>query len=199
MSGPPGGGVFVDSNVFYSRTQRDWLGLMHTRPDHLPPFAVRWTEDVLADVIHHLRKQRPNAPGAAMAAIRDRIAATFETGRVTDFVIDGSYRGPDPHDAHVHAAAVACRAAYLLTNNTSDFPEDASDPLPYEVIQPDDFFVLVDDANPELVAECVEEQIRYWARHSPGDIDLVGPLERAVCPAFAARVRTHLQRRALRR
>ena len=134
-----------------------------------------------------------------MAAIRDRIAATFETGRVTDFIIDGSYRGPDPDDAHVHAAAIACRAAYLLTNNTKDFPEDASDPLPYEVIRPDDFFAVVDDANPELVAECVEEQIRYWARRSPSDIDLIDPLEQAACPAFAARLRTHLQSRAFSR
>ena len=172
---------------------------MHTRPDHLPPFAVRWSEDVLADVIHHLRKQMPNAPGATMAAIRDRIAATFETGRVSDYVIDGTYRGPDPDDAHVHAAAVACRAAYLLTNNTKDFPEDASDPLPYEVIRPEDLFILVDDTNPDLVGECVEEQIRYWSRRSPCEVDLVGPLRRANCPGFADRVMAHLQRRALRR
>ena len=31
-------------------------------------------------------------------------------GHVRDYEIDGSYRGADKHDAHVHAAAVACRA-----------------------------------------------------------------------------------------
>lgn len=186
----------MDSNVLYSRTQRDWLGLLHTRPGLEPPFVVRWSEDVLADVIHHLRKSKPNVSGASMAALRDRIAGTFETGRVTDFVIDGSYLGPDPNDAHVHAAAIACKAAYLLTNNVKDFPEDPDRPLTYEFIRPDDFFMLVDDARPELVAACVEEQIRYWAKSCPDNIDLPGPLQRADCPGFAERVKRHILRRA---
>ncbi len=190
--------VFVDSNVLYSRTQRDWLGLLYSNPTPQAHFRVHWSEDVLADVIHHLRKNKPDLSGRAIAHVRDRVATTFEVGRVADYDIDGSYRGGDPHDAHIHAAATACRADYLLTNNVKDFPDGPNDPLPYEVIRPDDFFVLVDDAYSDLVAACVEEQIRYWSQRPTDQVDLLGPLQKANCPAFAERVRAHLQRRAFR-
>jgi len=38
--------VFVDANVRYSRTLRDWLGMLYTTPD-TPPFVVHWSEDFL--------------------------------------------------------------------------------------------------------------------------------------------------------
>lgn len=50
--------IFVDSNVWYSRTLRDWLGMLYVTPE-APPFHVRWTEDVLAELLYHLRKQHP--------------------------------------------------------------------------------------------------------------------------------------------
>lgn len=34
--------VFVDANVWYSRTLRDWLGMLYTTPD-TPPFVVCWS------------------------------------------------------------------------------------------------------------------------------------------------------------
>lgn len=119
-------------------------------------------------------------------------------GYVADFVIDGSYPGNDPKDAHVHAAALACRAQYLVTNNLSDFPDEESDDLPYEVYRPDDFFVLIDEAAPALVASCVDRQIQYWTKRQD-DVEIVEALTRANCPQFAERVVSHLRRRALRR
>lgn len=47
--------VFVDANVHFSRTRRDWIGLLSTTPDD-PPFHVYWTEDIVAEVIRNLRK-----------------------------------------------------------------------------------------------------------------------------------------------
>lgn len=179
--------VFVDSNVLFSRTLRDWLGLLYTAGD-APPFVVCWSEDVLADTIHHLRKRHPEWDGRQTSKVRDLIAGTFEIGRVTDYVVDGSYLGSDPDDAHVHAAAVACRADILLTCNVSDFPEcDA-----YEVMSPADFFILVDDSIPGLVRAVSHDQARYWVVRA-GECDLPGTLRAASAPHFAERVRVHLQ------
>jgi predicted nucleic acid-binding protein len=191
------GRVFLDANVLYSRTVRDWLGLLYIDEVFEPPFHAFWSEDVLAEAMYHLRQNNPTWDGAKVALVRDRIAGTFEDGRVTDFVVDGSYRGPDHKDAHVHAACVACRADYLLTENRRDFPQDLADEVPYEVLTPDEFLQLIDDASPWLVDRAVQKQIAYWARKTD-DVDLGGSLRRANCPGFAARVIGHLQEQALR-
>lgn len=181
--------VFIDANVWYSRTRRDWLGLLYVLPE-VPPFQVYWTEDVLAEVLHSLRKAHPDWDGGRLTGIRDQLAGTFEAGRVDDFVIDGTYRGRDPHDAHVHAAALACRAEMLVTCNILDFQWDENDSL-YDVIHPDDFLVLVDDVVPGLVMEVAERMNKYWFERR-GESHLPRQLRRAECPQFAERVRQHL-------
>lgn len=143
--------VFVDANVWFSRTLRDWLGMLYTTPE-VAPFEVKWTEDVLAEVLYHLRRRHPDWDGGRITGIRDRIARTFEVGRVDNFQLCDDYLGKDPFDAHVHAAALACQADLLLTTNAADFAWDDNE-SPYEVVSPDEFLVLVDDAAPELVAE----------------------------------------------
>lgn len=184
--------VFVDSNVFYSKALCDWLGLLYVTGE-TSPFIVHWTEDVLADTIHHLRKRHPDWDGRRTSQIRDRIAGTFEIGRVADYVVDVSYRGRDPHDAHVHAAALACSADILLTCNDKDFAWESDDASqPYEVMTPDEFFLLIDDSMPELVCRVAHEQARYWVARA-GEADLPAQLRVAGAPAFAERVRRHLQ------
>lgn len=184
--------------MLYSRTVRDWLGLLYTDEVIEPPFQVFWSEDVLGEAIYQLRRKHPLWDGAKITLVRDRIAKTFETGRVDDFTVDGSYPGSDPHDAHVHAACVACRADYLLTENVRDFPSGVAHQLSYEVLTPDEFFQLVDDDCPQLVDHAVTKQIDYWGRRTE-DVDLVGSLKRANCPGFADRVLEHLRQQALRR
>lgn len=183
-------GVFVDSNVLYSRTLRDWLALLYLNP-HVEVFRVFWSEEVLADVIHHLRKDHPDWSGVKISAIRDRLTEVFEDGRVKDIDVDGTYQGSDPDDAHIHAAAVACRADILLTANVSDFVTAKDDTLlPYDVMTPDEFFVWVDDVAPLAVRGVTKEQRDYWfGQH--GEVHLPRSLCRAGAPEFAERVRLH--------
>lgn len=182
--------VFVDANVLYSRTLRDWLGLLYTLPDE-PPFVVFWSEDVLAEVIHHLRRRHPEWAGSRIARIRDLIAGTFEIGRVTDFSVDGDYSGSDPGDAHVHAAAVACRADILLTCNVTDFAAPDKDDSNYEVMHPDEFLVMIDDEDPSLVHRAVLQDLDYWVA-KVGEANPPQRLRSAGAKEFAERVRRHL-------
>jgi predicted nucleic acid-binding protein len=183
--------VLVDSNVFYSRTLRDWVGLLYTLRDD-PVFQVFWTEDILAEVIYHLRRDHPDWDGARISSVRDKIARTFEVGRVVDFVVDGSYQGTDPHDAHVHAAAIACFAHVVLTCNTDDFGAALErDALPYEVMSPDGFFTLIDDLAPDVVAEAAHDDAKYWFART-GQANPPERLRAAGAPDFAERVRRHL-------
>lgn len=179
--------MFVDSNVLYSRTTRDWLGLLYTEGDL---FTVCWSEEILADVIHHLRKDHPTWDGAKIARVHDRIAETFEIGRVAEFTVDGTYQGGDPDDAHVHAAALACQADILLTSNTKHFVWEGSDAY-YDTMTPDEFFVLVDDAVPAVVRSVTCQQSNYWVSRT-NEADLCAKLRGASCPEFAKRVLHHL-------
>ncbi|MFT3861463.1 PIN domain-containing protein [Micropruina sp.] len=181
--------VFVDANVWFSRALRDWIGLLYTTPD-AAPFEVKWTEDVLAEVLYHLRRKHPEWAGSRITGIRDRLAATFEVGRVDDFTLGDDYKGGDPFDAHVHAAAVACRSDILLTTNVADFYWDDNESS-YEVMTPDEFLLLVDDSSPELVVEVTVARCHYWFQLN-GEANLPSKLRAAGCPGFAERVRLHL-------
>lgn len=178
--------VFVDSNVLYSRTLRDWLALLYLEGDL---FQVFWSEDVLAEVIYHLRRDHPEWDGARLTTIHDKIAATFEVGRITDYAVDGRFTGSDRNDAHVDAAARAADADILLTANTGDFLEDP-DGESYEVLAPDDFYCLVDDSAPSIVRRATTRQLLHWLRRS-GESNLPQSLELAGCPEFAERIRRH--------
>ncbi|GLW91587.1 hypothetical protein Aglo03_24030 [Actinokineospora globicatena] len=189
--------VFVDANVLYSRTLRDWLALGQSlSPGEV--YRVYWTEDVLAETLYHLRRDHPDWDGAKIAKLRDRLAAVFADGRVEDFVVDDSYQGADGNDRHVHAAAVACRADVLLTGDKGFVVAGAeADALPYEVYRPDEFFLLVDDIAPRLVAGVTREQTEYYLRVGGGRADLAEKLSGAGCPRFAERVRAHQSRLSL--
>ncbi|KOX12960.1 hypothetical protein ADK67_45040 [Saccharothrix sp. NRRL B-16348] len=174
----------------YSRTLRDWLALLQLSSSG-EVYTVYWTEDVLAETIYRLRRNHPEWNGAKITSIRDRIAGTFEGGRVEDFSVDDSFPGGDGDDRHVHAAAVACRADIVLTAD-SGFTISGREPdsMPYEAYKPDDFFVLVDDSAPALVQLVTREQTMYWIQRSTR-ADLAGQLIAAQCPRFAERVRTY--------
>lgn len=138
-----------------------------------------------------MRKAHPDWPGTKISDLRDRWTTAFEDGRVEHFDIDGTYAGNDPDDAHIHAAALSCRADILLTCNVSDFADPSSQrPLPYDVMDPDEFFVWVDDLAPLAVSTVTRQQRDYWFKRQ-GEVHLPDSLRRAGAPGFAERVRMH--------
>jgi len=63
--------------------------------------------DTCAGDDNRLRREHLSWEGGEIASIRSKTVAALESGRVDDFVVDRSFPG-DPHDRHVHAAAIAC-------------------------------------------------------------------------------------------
>ena len=95
-------------------------------------YTVLWTDDILTECTYHLRKANPRWEGGKISRIRELIEEVFPDGRVRDFVVEGG--ALDEGDQHVHAAAVAGRADFVLTMNVKDFP--GGDECPYEVYTP---------------------------------------------------------------
>jgi len=67
------------------------------------------------------------------AAVPDCLVTGYET-------LEPALELPDPHDRHVLAAAISCKASVIVTYNVRDFPAAALAPHDVDVQHPDDFF-----------------------------------------------------------
>lgn len=158
-------------------------------------FQLCSTNDVLVEVLYHLRKRSPRVGSALLDAHLKQI------GMLIDEVVEvfpghAPFTGSDKGDYHVHAAAIACQADMLLSNNSPADFTDNEDAEPYEIYTVDDFFILVADSNPASILRVTKEQFEYWSEKQGSQ-----PLDRALiaagCPQFAARVRENLRKIAL--
>lgn len=184
--------VLVDANILFSRTLRDWLFQLCLASDR-KVFDLKWTEDIVVEVLYNIRETRPDISGGYIAKIREHIENIMPDGKVTQYQVPGTYQGKDQSDAHVHAAAEACRADILLTENVKDFRlSGLESALPYEVQTADEFFTLVDNSSPSTVREVTLDQVKYFYKKHR-EFDLCAPLTVAGAPSFANRVRGHLQ------
>lgn len=185
-------GVFVDSSVLYSRTLRDWLFLIKLR-SRGGIFTIHCSRDVIAETIARVRDKNPLMPGGQITAIFNKIEENIDDC-VSEYEIERAWGGSDEGDAHVHAAAAASGAEYLLTSDRGflDLAENVKDGLPYEIYAPDTFFAFIETQHPALINEVTREQVQYWCRRPDGQ-NLTEALRAAECPEFAARVLAHLQ------
>lgn len=53
--------VLVDANVWVSRCLRDWVCALYVHSNAM--FTVVWTEDILAETLHAVRRLYPNLEG----------------------------------------------------------------------------------------------------------------------------------------
>jgi len=112
-------------------------------------FRVRWSRSILDETERALRglfEARGDSAGDAEAASRRAIVgmergfdeAMVESGS-PELVASLAGQLPDPDDAHVVAAAVACQAATIVTDNSRHFPADLLGPLSIGVLTTDSF------------------------------------------------------------
>ncbi|GAD84914.1 PIN domain-containing protein [Nocardia asteroides NBRC 15531] len=191
--------MLPDANVLYSRTLRDWICLLATRPGP-PLFHLRWTEDILAELVYHLRKKHPHFSDPQIGGVRDRIIAVAEHGRIRGYEIDPDLEYTDECDAHLHAAAERGGVEYVVTDDRGfhDFAVANDDHLGYEAFTSDDFLMLVHRDSIATVREALLAQIAYYRRLSK-PFNLAARLEAAQAPKFADAIREMMQTPAVAR
>ncbi|MBH0008068.1 type II toxin-antitoxin system VapC family toxin [Salinibacterium sp. SWN1162] len=180
--------VFVDANVLYSKTLRDWLFLLR-RETRCELFTVASSNDVIAEVLYWSRKNNPSAPGQRTGNIKEIIEKALDE-TVRDFPAGMVFPGDDEHDTHVYAASVTCEASYLVTDDQGF--HNVADELPYEVHSADSFFQLIAENAPEAVDEVINQQLAYY-RKRENSRTLREALILAKCPTFAEIVHQHLE------
>lgn len=175
--------VFIDSNVLASRTLRDWLFLIQGQAPGM--YSTYASDDVLAETVRVVRRRNPKMDGDLPARFQAQLRKSL-TEVLDNFPGDVPFGGGDIDDHHVHAAALGCGADIVLTSNGRDFGDP--DALDYEVMPPDEFFVLADDSAPQVIQRVILTQREYWQRR-PGSKTLDEALIAAECPQFAERIR----------
>ncbi|WP_418907087.1 PIN domain-containing protein [Glutamicibacter endophyticus] len=176
--------VFVDANVLFSRTLRDWLFLLRAESKG-GLFQIHTTWDIITEAGSRLRDKYPEASGTLVAELVDKCQLLFDEilvnypgGKVPEMT--------DREDWHVHHAATASRANVLLTEDTGFLSEDTF----YEVFNCDEFFVEINSSAPSYVRNVTEKQAVYWAARNGKS--LPDALRDSNCPMFADAVQQHI-------
>ncbi len=168
----------------------DWLFLLKRENDSM--FQLHATEDVFAEVASNMRKNHPRLPGHVVRRRVELMQQSVDEVLET-FPGDLPFTGTDEDDYHIHVAAIHCQADLILTNNS---PSDITTGVGthYEIISPDDFFVLIaKSALPRMLYPIIKDQIAYWSKKSKYQ-QLDEALRHAKCPEFADMVLTTLQK-----
>lgn len=184
--------VFVDANIFVSRTIMDWL--FHLRCVNEGMFQLHSTDDVFVEALAATRDRNPRASGTLLAERMSKIRDCVDEV-VPTFPGNLSFTGADEGNYHVHAAAITSRADIILTQNKPEDITQNPDDEPYEIYSADDFFMLVVQSNPGCLLPCTRKQLAFWGSRGKGQLD--DRLKKADCPTFAEEIRRALQRLAM--
>ena len=165
----------LDACVLYPAPLRDLL--MQLSVTDL--FQARWTEDIHAEWIWNLLKNRSDLTRSKLEHTRDLMNQNVRDCLVTGYrEIVPSLTLPDPKDRHVLAAAIAARADIIVTFNLKDFPAPALAAYKIEAQHPDEFIMHLLDLSLEVVFLAVRRQ-RQSLRNPPKSVeDLLETLRR---------------------
>jgi predicted nucleic acid-binding protein len=124
-----------------------------------PPalYRARWTDRIMAEVTGALVARFGKTPEKALyreAAMRE----FFRDSMVENYQALVAQMENHPKDRHVLAAAVACRADYLVTFNLKDFPTQAAKKYKIEVIGPSAFLKQLCALDRAIVEERLRDQ-----------------------------------------
>lgn len=178
--------VFVDTNVLFPFSVMDLMLALTEDGVH----EVLWTQALLAEwerVI--VRAQRRSAASAAAitAAVREYFADSEVPEHAYAQLIE-QMPGKDPDDRVHMAAAIAGRAAAIVTWNLADFPAEALASYGVRVCTPDDYLCGLLDVWPGEVLETVVRLAGEKRRPPVSPVDLTDSFAKAGVPAFAQRL-----------
>jgi len=173
--------VVLDATALYPSTLRDVLLRAHDRGIYQAKFTEAILEEVRSAV---LRKYRDANMDRTIQLIREN----FGDALVHDYERLMPVMTNETDDRHVLAAAVACGAQLIVTDNVGDFPDESCAPYNIDVKTADDFLRDLWDLDSEAIMATLREAAAGTSRPR---LDVRGVLERlrATAPTFAETVK----------
>lgn len=134
-------------------------------------FKARWTEDIHAEWIRNVLKERPDLTFSQLTRTKNLMNAHVRDCLVTDYeALIPNLILPDPDDSHVLAAAIQCNADVIVTFNLKDFPAQALAPYRVKSQHPDEFILQLIELNPSEVCQAAKKH-RNTLKNPPSTPD----------------------------
>lgn len=177
--------VVLDASVLFPNMKRDLL----LRFFEADLYRARWTEK-----IHHEWLSNAKAKYPSKTDRLDRTAQLVRKNFEDAWIEDGKYERyvelvelPDPEDRHVVAAAIECKASYIVTDNLKDFPEQELAKFDVEAGSADKFLSgTFDHYQNEAFADL--RRHRQGLRSAPSPADYLMMLRAKGLPLLSARL-----------
>lgn len=190
--------LFLDACVLYPAQIRDIFVELALEG----VVRLKWSVEVQEEWLRRLLEDRPHLSEEQRARLRqtpgkmaEALAAQEPLVEGYEFLI-GQVSLPDPHDAHVVAAAFHGGAEAILTFNLADFPEETLERFDLSAWHPDEYLVelaeglIRHNALPEPLLSALK-RIRERLKNPPLDPEgYIRALERAGLGRFAALLRS---------
>jgi predicted nucleic acid-binding protein len=144
----------VDTCVLFSSSLRDTL----LRIAQTKLYDIRFTDEILEELRRNLTKKR-NKSEQQIENLFSAIRGSFSKHFVRDYQGLIDLMPINKKDRHVLAAAVACKAQIIVTNNLKDFPPHLLAPFNVKAQSPDTFLLdLLANDDEEIIKTILIQQ-----------------------------------------
>lgn len=122
-------------------------------------FRAHWSEHILEEMTRSVLRRHPDLAAADLQRTRQLMCKA-----VPDCLVEGyeplieALVLPDADDRHVLAAAIVSGSEVIVTDNVSDFPEDALARYNIETQTPDVFVLNLVELAPAAVSTVIHQQ-----------------------------------------
>jgi predicted nucleic acid-binding protein len=146
-------GVVLDACVLIPASLRDTL----LRATVAGLYKIQLTDDILEEVRRNLVFDI-DIPEYKAEHLINTIRKRFHFALITHHTSLIEAMPINPKDRHVLAAAVACKAQIIVTQNLKDFPNELLTPFQVKAQSPDEFLTKLFLLEPDRMAEVVKNQ-----------------------------------------
>ncbi len=154
-------------------------------------YRARWSETIQQEWLRHAKAKYPSKEDSLSRTdrlMREHFAEAWVDG--FDRFIP-TVNLPDPDDRHVVAAAIACNAQYIVTDNIKHFPEVELSALHLEAGTADKFLAGTVEHYPARSFEVIRDH-REGLRDAPNAPEYVMNLIANGLPLLASRLRANI-------
>jgi len=154
-------------------------------------YRARWSETIQQEWLRHAIDRNPTKEANLQRT--DRLMREhFAEAWIEDFDrFIPTVELPDPDDRHVVAAAIACNAQYIVTDNIKHFPEEDLSALHLEAGTADKFLAGTVEHYPARSFEVIREH-RNGLRSAPTASAYLMDLISKGLPLLASRLRANI-------
>lgn len=182
--------VVLDACAIFPASIRDTL----FRAADAGLYRIHLTDDILEELRRNLISQR-GVPEDKARRLIDTIKNFFPESLITQHILLIESMPNNEKDRHVLAAAVACNAQVIVTQNLKDFPQHLLSPFEVEAQSPDGFLVHLFHLSPETMLKIIIEQAGDLRLPSTTVPELLDTLKQHV-PTFVGLVENTLNPQA---